>query len=297
MSKFFSRPRHWLIVLFSAIALFGSSAPTAQGQMVEPVPEWLAAAISVNFAVVPAQVKYTVYGGKNGPQAQTATILKLEETDITSTCTYYGSFGAPDANGYLPFDGVTNYIKCDAPGIADKWNALYPTIPLESPMTCDGGAPLFASADVKLASGTRSNPIIFTPDIGLGYSLPRTLNQARSQLFLGGNVTSAAWTPLASGNQLLAGGWNGPGMIAAASKFGWLNYLNAGWVPAYKPLMGTSLRHWYQSPNMLTTLSSPISYPLGTGPHEVYIGHNPADGSYFKGSLRQAVFDPGCPAS
>lgn len=297
MRKFFGHPRHWLMMLFSAIALFGSSAPAAQAQLVEAEPDWFAAATTVDLSVTPAQVRYTVYAGKNGPLPQMATILKWEVVDITATCTYHGTFGNPDANGYLAFDGVTNYIECAAPGIADKWTNLYPNIPLESDVTCTGGAPLFASADVKLSTGTRNNPIITAPSLNLAYNLPRNNNQVRSQIYLGANYNSTLWAPTASGNQVLAGGWNGPAIIAANDKFGWLNYLDPAWKPGFKPIFGANFRHWYQSPTNLTGMSSPSVYILGTGAHSIYIGHNPTNNTYFKGSLRQAIFDPGCPAS
>jgi len=297
MTNFYGRLQRWLILLFSAITLFGGGIPAAQAQLAEPIPEWVAAATSIDLSVSPAQVRYTVYAGKNGPLPQTATVLKVTEVDISSTCIFHGTFGAIDANGYLPFDGITNYIECDAPGIATKWAALYPNKPLESHLTCDGGAPLFASSDVKLSTGTWSNPIITVPNLGLAYSLPRNANQARSQLYLGSTFTSGAWTPTVAGNQLLAGGWNGPAIIAANARFSWLNYLDPAWKPAFKPIFGTNFRHWYQPPNTLTNMLSPTVYTLGTGSHSVYIGFNPNDSSYFKGSLRKAIFDPGCPIS
>jgi hypothetical protein len=283
--------------LLSALVIALTSTPSTRAQQIEPVPDWLAAAINVDMSVTPAQVRYTVYAGKNGPLPGQATILKWQDVDITSTCVYHGTFGAPDAAGYVAFDGSTTYIDCEAPGIATEWAQLYPTKPLESSLTCNGGAPFFASADVKLGSGTWANPIIAAPSLGVVYSIPRYGAQARSQLGLGSNFSSAPWTPKATGNQLLIGGWNGPGIIAANSQFGWLNYLNSAWVSAFRPITGFTVRHWYQSPNNLTAPVGPTTYMLGTGAHHFQIGHNPIDNSYFKGSLRKASVDPGCPAS
>jgi hypothetical protein len=292
-----SRPCSWLMLLLLFGFMIGST-PATTAQIIEPEPDWLAVAISVDFSVSPARFGHTVYAGKNDPATQTATILDWEHTDMTSSCTFHGVFSAPDANGYQRFDGTTNYIECDTPGIASEWLDMYPDVPLESHLTCDGGSPLFASTDGKLSPGTRPNPIITTSNLGINYYLPRQLNQARSQFRMGSATYSSNWwLPSTSNNQVLIAAWNGPAIIAADSQFNWMNYLDPAWEAGIRPVSGYSARHWYQSPNNLTSMASIGAYTLNTLPQTVYFGYDPATNNYFKGSLRKAIVDPGCPAS
>lgn len=303
-----SRGRLLVLLALAAVLLVGA-IPTPPARAAEPDPDWLAVAIQADFSVSPWRVIYTVYAGKNNLVTNTATILKWKHIDVTGTCAVDGNLGAPDANGYVVFDGATR-IKCDTPGIAIIWAELYPNKPaLPATLTCpcrdgtptDDFAPLFGSADARLVAGTFQNPVIAAPALGMSLSLPRNGNLARSRIdfdLLNDYVNSSSWSPKNAGNQLLLGGLNGPGIIAADAQFGWLQYLNTPWRPVFQPILGSELRHWYQAPNNWSNVAPvPSSYQLFTGAHEVYIGYNPDTGQYFNGAIRKGIIDPGCPSS
>jgi hypothetical protein len=305
--------RRVLLIVALFAALLAGATPAASARVNEPVPDWVAAAVRADFSVTPFRVTYTVYAGKNSfvpPSSYTATILKWRTVDISRTCVVKGSLGAPDASGYVLFDGST-HVECDAPGIAQLWAQLYPAWPalpasLVCPCNYDAApgqagpiAPLFGSADARLATGTFRNPVISAPDLGVSLSLPTNLGVARTRLDLTANaITSQNWSLAAAGNQVLLGGINGPAIVAADSTFGWLSYLNAGWKAPFGAVFGQQMRHWYQSPSNLTNAApAPNSYALATGAHTVYIGVNPGSGEHFTGSIRTAIVDPGCPIS
>jgi hypothetical protein len=283
-----------LVVAVAALLAATSPAPSARAAV---LASWQAWEISVDFPNQQPQVVYTAYIGTNDPNPR---ILDSIAIDISADCVVQGGPLTYDQDGYAIFDGAT-YIECTAPSWRDQLAILGPYLPgaSKNTLSCDAGnGPLFVAADVKLDSVSASNPIIDAHDLGLTFSLPSSVANARTVIALtSGAYASPLWPVNGAGKRMLMGE-NGPAIVEAAAYFGWLGFLtDPSWQGFFKTtVVGPKIGHWIESPSASwTTPAGP--YKLKTQGAVVYIGHNGLTGANLRGRLSSGRIDPGCKTS
>ena len=287
--------RRLLPALIAAAALAAGLVAPRATSAAEKL-SWIGYAVTADFDGSEPEIRYTVFGGTNGPPAQVIAFL---EEDITGDCNFTD---ISYSGGYAIFNGSSSQITCALPSFADKIAELFPELPpLEADLTCTcGGAPLWASAQAVLDPVSGEQPVASVAHgsrQGLLFRLPSVATSTRTVIELPNNIALASpkWVPDSRGNSMLMG-VNGPSIIALDNEFGWLSYLNPLWKTAFQPVVGQAARHWVEAPNRAPWVNAPPAYKLYTSEGTLTIGHNPATGAYFSGKLRFMRLDPGCPA-
>jgi hypothetical protein len=301
MSIFWRRLRRSSIWLLALAALLAACLP-APAASATSSPTWAAWAITVDFPGQQLQVKYIAYTGTNGPPAQ---VIRWSEQDITTSCTVQGP--ALTFHGeYAVFDGQT-YIECAVPSWRDQIALLAPALAVanSNQVTGDPGfGPIWAAADIRLTPATpatAANPVLDAQELGMTFSLPSVRQpngsiQAQTRLALNsGSFASPSWiADTTAGNRTLIGE-DGPAIVAADARFGWLGFLtNPAWRTFFtSQVIGSTLGSWSEAPVASWKRTPVPAYQLKTRSGTVYIGYSPSTGARFVGEIRSIRFDPG----
>ena len=88
----------------------------------------------------------------------------------------------------------------------------------------------------------------------------------------------------AAGPQVLMG-QRGPAVVAVASRFKWLDFLDQGWEQYFNTHVTSSrMGHWTEAPSVGSRQQA-APYELGTQRDVVYIGYSPTTGAFFHGAI------------
>src|SRR4029453_13238272 len=99
------------------------------------------------------------------------------------------------------------------------------------------------------------------------FGLPSDGVVARTRMALSSRTyISPDWAVDSAGNRMVMG-QHGPGTVAVASYFGWLDFLTGpNWDNFFNSFVkGTYVGHWVESPGTFLRMSgTSLNYPLGT---------------------------------
>ena len=265
-----------LIVLVVAIVTSAATIPAMAAQTATP-DHWIGWGLEVDFPNDQLEVIYTVYVGIEDP---TPRVLASKQRPITEDCNVVGTLDV--VGGSAHFDG-SDYIECDVPSWRDELLALAPQLPAlpDDHCWCEaGGGPLFVSADARLDPVSSPNPVIELERTGINFSLPSNGVNARGRLRLSsGTYQTPVWAAQSAGNRVLMG-QRGPAVVAVASHFNWLDYLqDQGWEQYFNTqVVGSGMGHWTEAPSVGSRQQA-APYELGTQRDVVYIGYSPTTGA------------------
>jgi hypothetical protein len=296
MHRLIHLPRRLLTLVALAVVLLASALPAPATQAQNP-PNWAAWALEVDFPVDKnsgqraPRVIYTVYAGVTTPE-----VAVTASTQEEISCTSHGAWAYDGA--YAIFDGTSTYLECELPPWRDGLAQIAPNLPAAnatiSTVSCPAGSPASGAADVRLTSGTRPNPLFDGSELGISFGLPINSGQARSRLtMIPGTYNGPAWNINPNGNRMLMA-MGGPIIAAADEHFDWMPYLTSNWHSWFETnIVAGQIGHLIE-PSGNTAQASAGGYTLVTSGGTVYIGHSPANGTYFRGRLGGGKIDPGC---
>lgn len=282
------RRRYRLLALAAALiafALYAAPAPQARAQTVSP--DWFAWNLKVDFPNSSPRAILTIYEGvDDNPAAVTAE----SAYDISANCQTFG--GLSVAGGAATF-AANGYIRCRLPNtvaaLADKCSSRM-------------GPFYWFATKVAIGPGSVSNPIaeLVSPAGGSSarFSLPRSGATAQTQLNLpGASYLSGQWDVATSDNRVLFG-TNGPSIVSVADHFAaesWLGFLTPpGWDSFMGGVAANKVANW--SEPQMAGWQGGRTREGWPNARFVYIGHSPSAGTYFTGTMWDIEVDPGCTA-
>jgi hypothetical protein len=291
MRTFSQHARRLRLLLLAIVALTLAALPAPKANAITAAA-WAAWAITADFKGGALQVVYTVYTGKQAPNAE---VLASTSQDITASCIVSGLTFSGD---YGVFNGSTT-IECPVPSWRDAVYVLDPSLSQANrnkSTEIPGTGPLWAAADVILDPGTSDNPVVDASDLGVAFSMPRAGATARTRLTLSsGSYLSPNWSvDNVAGNRTLIGA-DGPVIMAIDDEFGWLDFLKApDWRNFFNGVNGTQIGYRTEGTSVWQGVQSASApYTLKTTAGTVYIGYNSKTGAHFRGRIRSIRFDPG----
>lgn len=265
-----------------AVALATALLPARPAGAQTVVPDWSAWNLKVTFPNNTPRAIYTFYSGTAGDPIE---ILSWNQRDLTPYCTFSGL--TYDADGYARFNGTSSEIVCPLP----------PKMQLNS---CDSGA-FWVAADLKLKAANANNPIFEGIEGGspvFNLSVPVNAGKALARLNWNAVSTSPKWNVIQGAPAQIMFATNGPAAVDVTDHFNgtegfdWLTFMG-GWQGAFDPEVTAQEMGFLRQP--AGAFSQGPHGPLWEHPEFVVIGHSPANGTFFNGSIKALEIDPpGC---